>query len=276
MASEGRSSRTVSERMYFFQKLARETSALTVVTRQQLIHWTGAQEWSHSTRAHNRSALYVFFTWMQDEDIRLDNPAARLPKVKTRKREPNPFSVEEIQTLLNSGIYSKTRAMVALHYYLGLRVSEISRVHGNDVNWDRKMLTTVGKGTKLARLPVPEAAWPLFLAMPRTGYWFPNRAANRLWPAGEGHILGNSVSDLLAQAIRRAGLDHRPHDLRAATATEMHSAGVSAFTIQKAMRHSNMDTTTRYLGLTVEQVRDGISTLPSVTMPQRSGRKRAA
>ena len=274
MASEGRTARTISERRYFFERLARETSDLLTVTRKELIYWTGEQDWSPSTRAHNRSQLYVFFTWMQDEELRLDNPAARLPKVSSHKKEPNPFTVQEIQQLLDSGIYAKTRAMVALHYYLGLRVSEIARVHGRDVNWDRKVLTTLGKGRKLARLPIPDAIWPLFLSMPRAGHWFPNRVTNKHWPAGEGHILGRSVSTLLAEAIRRAGLDHRPHDLRAATATELHAAGVNAFTIQKAMRHTNMDTTNRYLGLTVEQVRDGVATLPVLVMPEHSGRGR--
>jgi integrase/recombinase XerD len=198
-----------------------------------------------------------------------------LPRVATRKREPNPFTIAEINTLLSGGIYRKTRAMVALHYYLGLRVSEIAAVNGDDVNWDARTLATVGKGRKSAVLPVPAAAWPLFLEMPRTGYWFPNRTANRLYAAGEGHIMGNSVSGLIGEAIKRAGLKHRPHDLRAALATEMHEAGVSDFVVQRSMRHSNMDTTTIYLKLRPEGIRHGFDQLPAITLPERSGRRRA-
>lgn len=276
MAVEDLSERTIRERLIFIRRVARETMPLDLVTRHELISWLAVQNWSNTTRVHYRSALHTFFTWLQDEGFRPDNPAVRLPKVKRRHREPNPFSVDEIQALLECGIYRKTRAMVALHYYLGLRVSEIARVHGADVNWTRRTIATIGKGRKEVVMPVPAAAWPLFLEMPRDGYWFPNRVANRLHPAGAGHILGNSVSTLLGGAIKRAGLVHRPHDLRAATATEMNRAGVSAFVVQKGMRHSNMDTTTRYMGLDVEQIRQGLDQLPAITLPTRSGRRIAA
>jgi integrase/recombinase XerD len=267
--------KTIRERLIFIRQLARDVESLETVTRRDLIHWTAAQSWSNSTRVHRRSGLHTFFAWMQDEGLRLDNPAYRLPRVATRKREPNPFTVEEINALLHGGIYRKTRVMVALHYYLGLRVSEIAAVNGADIDWETKTLTTIGKGRKQATLPVPAAVWPLFLQMPRAGYWFPNRTPNRLHTAGEGHIMGNSVSGLIGEAIKRAGMKHRPHDLRASLATEMHDAGVSDFVVQRSMRHSNMDTTTMYLKLRPEGIRHGFDSLPAITIPERSGRRRA-
>lgn len=267
--------KTIRERLIFIRQLGRDVDLYTV-TRKELIVWTASRNWSNSTRVHRRSSLHTFFAWMQDEELRMDNPAYRLPRVATRRREPNPFTIEEINQLVSGGIYRKTRAMVALHYYLGLRVSEVAAVNGADVNWEARTLYTVGKGRKEATLPVPAAAWPLFLQMPRTGYWFPNRAANKLFAAGEGHIMGNSVSGLIGEAIKRAGLKHRPHDLRAALATEMHEAGVSDFVVQRSMRHSNMDTTTIYLKLKPEGIRHGFDQLPAIILPERSGRKAAA
>jgi integrase/recombinase XerD len=264
--------KTIRERLIFIRQLARDVDLYTV-TRKELIVWLAGRNWSNSTRVHRRSGLHTFFAWMQDEELRLDNPAYRLPRVATRKREPNPFTIDEINQLLAGGIYRKTRAMVALHYYLGLRVSEIAAVNGDDVNWADRTLKTVGKGQKEATLPVPAAAWPLFLQMPRTDYWFPNRTANRLFSAGEGHIMGNSVSGLIGEAIKREGLKHRPHDLRASLATEMHEAGVSDFVVQRSMRHSNMDTTTKYLLLRPEGIRHGFDQLPAITLPEKSGRR---
>lgn len=265
--------KTIRERLIFIRQLARDVD-LETVTRKQLIMWMAEQNWSNSTRVHRRSGLHTFFAWMQDEGFRLDNPAYRLPRVATRKREPNPFTVDEINALLESGIYRKTRVMVALHYYLGLRVSEIAAVNGDDIDWEARTLSTIGKGRKPATLPVPAALWPLFHQMPRTGYWFPNRTKNKLHAAGEGHIMGNSVSGLIGEAIKRMGLKHRPHDLRATLATEMHEAGVSDFVVQRSMRHSNMDTTTLYLKLKPEGIRHGFEALPVINMPERSGRQR--
>ena len=82
------------------------------------------------------------------------------------------------------------------------------------------------------------------------------------------------MSTLIGQALRRAGiLGHRPHDLRAATATEQSKAKVSAFVIQQAMRHSRMDTTSAYTGVAMDEIRDGFEHLPVVQMPLRSGRR---
>lgn len=271
--SAGLSPKTISERLIFLRVMSREVGSFNTCSRRDIVQWMARKNWSNSTRVHRKALFYGFFTWMQDEGLRLDNPAAKLPKVKAQKQKPNPFTVAEVQQLLNSGIYFKTQAMVCLHYYLGLRVSEISRVHGRDINWEARTLATVGKGNKEASIPIPSQMWELVTKMPRDAYWFPNRVQNRLFPAGEGHITGNSISCLLAEAIKRAGINHRPHQLRAATATEMHRAGVSAFTIQEGMRHSMMQTTTVYLTIDPEQVRAGLEMLPTVTMPTKVGRK---
>lgn len=276
MRAEGLSARTIEDRLGFVSRLERGVGDIFSVTRHELIAWTSQHDWSNNTRIHYRSALHTFFTWLQDEGFRKDNPATRLPGCRGTKREPTPFTVQEIDQLMNSGVYAKTRAMIALHYYLGLRVSEIARVSGGDIDWDRKLLSTIGKGNKKRDLPIPTHLWEICQAMPRTGYWFPNAQENKHFKAGEGHILGRSVSDTIGDAIRRLGLKHRPHDLRASTATQMHKAGVNAFTIQKGMRHAQMQTTTVYLEIDVELIRSGLDRLPRVSVPSKVNRSRVA
>ncbi|WP_299166985.1 tyrosine-type recombinase/integrase [uncultured Arthrobacter sp.] len=273
MTVEGNTDKTITGRLQFVRQLQRECGTVLTITRRDLILWMSGKAWTNKTRQTYRALLNTFFDWLQQEEFRSDNPAARLPKVKVQRTQPNPFELDEIETLLNSGIYRKTRAMVALHYYLGLRVSEIAKVHGQEINRARRTLTTLGKGQKLVTLPIPAALWPLVEQMPTDGYWFPNRAANAKYAAGEGHILGNSVSALLGNAIKRAGLSHRAHDLRAATATQMHRAGVSSFTIQQGMRHEMANTTNHYLKVDDEQVRGGFDALPEVAIPAKSSRR---
>lgn len=273
MQAQDLSPKTIRERLICMRTVAREVGPLVTLTKRELVRWMAGKEWANSTRAQRRADFHTFFTWLQDEELRLDNPGAKLPRVATRSTDPNPFTIDEINTLLNGGIYRKTRAMVALHYYLGLRVSEIARVHGRDIDRKACTLTTIGKGRKVVKLPIPEQLWELVQEMPAGGYWFPNHADNLLFKAGEGHVMGNSISGVLSAAIKRAGLSHRPHQLRAATATEMHRAGVSAFTIQNGMRHTMMQTTTKYLLVQPEQLRAGLDMLPTVEAPTKSGRK---
>lgn len=276
MKAEGLSARTIEDRLGYVKRLERGVGDIRTVTRHELIAWMGSHDWSNNTMIHYRSALHTFFTWLQDEGFRLDNPATRLPTPKATKREPTPFTLAEMDALVNSGVYAKTRAMIALHYYIGLRVSEIAKVAGEDLDWSARTLRTVGKGNKTVILPIPDHLWEICLKMPRTGYWFPNRQANKNFPAWQGHIHGRSVSDTIGDAIRRAGIRHRPHDLRAATATQMHRNNVSAFTIQKGMRHSQMQTTTIYLDVDPELIRAGLNALPRLNMPSKVNRARVA
>ncbi|WP_022886340.1 tyrosine-type recombinase/integrase [Glaciibacter superstes] len=278
MQAEDLTDATITERLRFIRHVERATGDLLTLTRHDLISFMGSNEtWTNSTKQHYRSALHTFFTWLQDEGVRLDNPAARLPKVKARKRTPNPATVDDIALVLNGGAYARTRRMVALHYYVGLRVHEIAKAHGHDVDWNERTIRVYGKGKKTRVLPLNDAVWEVVKDLPRDGYWFPNWKANKLFALGEGHILSNSVSDVLSRAMRRSGIiGHKPHDLRAATATEQNRAGVSPFVIQQNMRHENMDTTTKYVLVDIEQMRAGFNALPAVPMPGKSNRRRAA
>jgi len=278
MRAEDLSPNTIRERLRFFTNLQRDlTTPLLQITRQQLIAYLGTTKWSNSTRQHYRSALHTFYTWAQDEQLRVDNPAARLPRVRVKKREPNPVPVTDIQRMLTSGAYRKTRVMIALHYHAGLRVHEIAKLHGRDIDWTNRILTVTGKGGTTRRIGIGDALWGIVAGQPRDRYWFPNRKANRTHAAGEGHVLSNSVSDVIRDAYLRAGITaHRPHDLRASTATEQSRAGVSPIKIQKAMRHLSLATTELYTQVTVEETREAFNAQPVIYMPHRSGRRKAA
>lgn len=275
--AEGLGERVIRERVQNIEKMLRETNTdLTTVGRADLVTWLGMHPWAPSTRSQRRSLLHTFFTWMQDEGVRADNPAARLPRVRVPKHAPDPFSITEIQTLLNSGVYRKTRAAIALHYYLGLRVSEIAAVHGRDVDFEGMVVRVVGKGSKRAALPFPDAVHALVREMPSDAYWFPNRQRNALYEAGEGHVLGKSISESINDAIKRAGLSHRGHQLRAATATEMNRAGVDSFTIRDGMRHESMATTQVYTKVDLEAIRAGLNRLPVVDLAGERRKRRPA
>lgn len=277
MRAEDLTDATIKERQRFYQYVEHHVGPMTTINRLELIEFLGTPEWSNTTRQHYRSALHTIFTWLQDEGYRPDNPAARLPHVKARRRTPTPLTAEQIRRIVNGGNYKRTRVMIALHYYLGLRVHEIAKIHGHDIDWDNRTVKVFGKGAKTVELPINGQMWAIAQTMPRDGYWFPNWKPNRLYAAGEGHILSNSVSTIISQAIRRAGIDgHRPHDLRASTATLQSRAGVDPFIVQKNMRHESMTTTAGYRLVDPEEMREGFERLPIVQMPSHSNRRRTA
>jgi integrase/recombinase XerD len=280
--SEGKGARTIADRLRLLRFIEEETGTpILELTRLDLIAYLGservAERWSLGTRRRYRSTIHTFYTWVQDEGIRPDNPAARLPKVATFDHDPNPVHVNDIALMVSTGAYRKTRMMIALHYYAGLRVHEIAKMHGRDIDWNNAVLSVQGKGGRIRRLGISDALWALMQDFPRDAYWFPNHRANRFFAAGEGHIVSNSVSDAIRDAYLRSGITgHRPHDLRASTATEQLDAGVNSLKTQRAMRHVSYATTERYTRLAIEATREAFNAQPVIPFPERSGRRRAA
>jgi len=149
--------RTIRERGIFIRAMLRHVDEISPldVTKQQLIMFLGRRDLTGKTKQNYRSHLHTFFTWLQDQDLRLDNPAARLPRPRVEPTEPNPVSTEDIQTVLNSGVYGHTIMKVLLYAYQGLRASEIAAVAGNNIDWEKQtILTAEAKGRKIVTRPL--------------------------------------------------------------------------------------------------------------------------
>ena len=99
--------------------------------------------------------------------------------------------------------------MVLLAALAGLRVHEIAKVRGEDVDIDDRTLRVTGKGGRSDTLPLHPLLVAAALTMPTRGWWFP---ANSRRPGD--HVHPKSVSDIIGQAMRRAGIVGTPHALR--------------------------------------------------------------
>ena len=256
--------RTIKERQIFIRAMLRHTGAdsLLTVTKKQLIMFLGRPDLTGRTKQNYRSCLHTFFTWLQDEELRLDNPAARLPRPRVEPTEPNPVSTSDIQTVLTSGIYGHTVMKVLLYSYQGLRASEIAAVDGRNINWeDRTILTAEAKGRKVVTRPLHSIVIEHAIAAgyPRDDLWFPS-------PNG-GHIRGTSVSNTLCAAFRRAGIEHRAHQMRAWHGTTLIELGVDSLDVQHSLRHSDGQSMKAYIRPSQDRIRAAMELLPRVEVP---------
>lgn len=259
--------RTIRERMIFIRSVLRHTNAdaLTSIGKQDLIMFLGRPDLTGRTKQNYRSALHTFFTWMQDEGIRLDNPAARLPRPRVEPKEPNPVSTADIQAVLHSGIYGPTVMKVLLYSYQGLRASEIAAVRGEAIDWQAATILTVeGKGRKEVTRPLHSIVLEHALTenYPRQGWWFPG-----LTP-GE-HVRGKSVSHTLCAAFRRAGIPHRAHQMRAWHGTTLLELGTDSLDVQHSLRHSDGQSLKAYIRPSQDRIREAMERLPRVDVPMR-------
>ena len=259
--------RTIRERDIFIRSMLRHTRAATLldVSKQELIMFLGRRDLTGKTKQNYRSTLHTFYTWLQDEDLRLDNPAARLPKPRVEPSEPNPVSTADIQAVLNSGIYGTTVMKVLLYSYQGLRASEIAAVHGGNIDWQAgTILTAEAKGRKIVTRPLHSIILEHAIAenYPRDGWWFPG-----LFP-GE-HVRGKSVSNTLCAAFRRAGIEHRAHQMRAWHGTTLLELGADSIDVQHSLRHSDGQSMKAYIRPSQDRIRTAMERLPRVRVPTR-------
>lgn len=271
---KGLAATTIRNRASILHSLTRHAGVpLMDVDTWQIRGFLGRDGVSAGTRHTERGAILAFYSFLKKDSIRTDNPAKKVAKVRVQRGTPRPFTSEQVDAMLTSGAYRRTRAMILLGYYQGFRVSSIAAVHGHDIDLVSGTIRTIGKGGKDRTLPLHPMIRELAATMPADGWWFPARRGE------DGHVTGHAVTDLITKAKHRAGItDPRltPHSLRHGFGTDLVEEGVDIRVVQELMMHESLSTTQIYTGVSARRKREGIETLPRRELPTHSGRRLAA
>lgn len=250
--------RTVVERRRALLRFASTVDPVTA-TSDDVIRWIGDQAWQPATRQSQFAYVRHFYRWLQRTGKREDDPTATIDPPKVPRAMPRPASAAAIGDLMERGhLRTRTRMMVLLATYQGLRVHEIAKIKGRDM--DNGTLYVEGKGGVRASLPLhPRIAEyaAVYPALFGRGWWFPSSRG--------GHILYSSVSETLATAFRRTGHDYTAHQLRHWYGTNVHRAsGGDILVTQQLMRHASPQTTAIYAQVDDTDRRAAVDRLPRI------------
>jgi site-specific recombinase XerD len=170
-----------------------------------------------------------------------------LPKIKQADYKPNILTVDEIIKLINSTKNKKHKAIIALIYYGGLRVSEAINLQVKNINKDGFVKIENSKGAKDRYVPVTDICLNILrqyykIYKPRN-YLFQGQSSDR--------YTASSIRKILNQNLKRLGVvrNIRVHDLRHSRATHLLENGVDIKVIKEFLGHSKIATTERYLHL---------------------------
>jgi integrase/recombinase XerD len=269
---EGLAATTIRNRASTLRGLAAFTGRpLLAMTTADVRRFLGRDITNGSRRTYGIN-LRAFYAYAVAEGLRDDDPTARLGRPPVERGTPRPFAEVDVDRMLASGAYRRTRAMILLGYYQGFRVSSIAAVHGRDVDLVAMTIRTVGKGRKERTLPLHPMIAELAATMPRDGWWFPARGGRT------GHVRPASVTDRITRAKHRAGITNShltPHSLRHGFGSGLVEEGVDIRVVQELMMHATLSSTEIYTAVSERRKREGIAALPSRTVPTRSGRRAA-
>jgi integrase/recombinase XerC len=199
------------------------------------------------------------------------NPAEGLRAPRQDKKLPHFLSEGALDQLLqapavDSAFGLRDRAILELLYSAGLRVSELTGLNVNDIDFDAGVATIRGKGKKERLAFLGDAS------MKALNAWLKSRQAMLTEKHGSNgkrvdavflnksatRLTSRSVGRLLEKYLVRAGMDPRtsPHTLRHSFATHLLDRGADIRSVQELLGHSSLATTQIYTHVTTQRLKE--------------------
>jgi integrase/recombinase XerC len=222
---------------------------------------------SKTSVARALAALRSLYRWLAQEGEVQQNPAALVATPKLPKKLPRVPTIEEVNTVLDSGMpecsafEERDQAMLELLYGCGIRNSELTGINLDDVRWSNDVILVRGKGRKERYMPFGDsakAALQNYLPQRQRVLGETRRTNERalLINLRGTRLTTRSVGRIVKQIAVARGLspDVHPHTLRHAFGTHMLEEGADLRAIQEMLGHERLSTTQRYTQLTAKHV----------------------
>lgn len=248
MLARNHSPNTQKQRLNFAKRLLREWHTFDV-PGSQAVRWLNQFDaWTMQTYLTHMQSVYAFLV---DAGLIAVSPLEHVRRPPVPPPTPRPLTPSDRDLVLGN-CSGDLRAYCYLGYFAGLRVHEVAKICGDEI--DEHRLHVVGKGAKPADLPTHPILWELAHDYPRSGHWFPSRRRS--------HLNADTITTRVTAYFRELGIETGSlHRLRHTFATDMARNGVHPRVIQELMRHSSLTTTMRYLEASLEERRLAIAGL---------------
>ena len=240
---------------YLEEKEIREAAKVTKTSLHGYILHMEEQGKAATTISRMMAAMKAFFNYECMQACIRRNPAESLHAPKVEKKAPVVLSVDQVSALLAqpSGQTPKEirdKAMLALLYATGIRVSELIGIQMEDINMnigflvcrdgERERTIPFGRSAKAALEEYLEHARNELLRGKESDYFFVNCTGGAMSRQGFWKII--------KYYGEKAGIeeDITPHTLRHSFAAHLIARGADMRAVQTILGHSDMATTQMY------------------------------
>ncbi len=227
---------------YFHPKHPRELTNDDV--RKYLLHMIEVQGRAAGTVNQVFNSLRFLYVELYEKPFVIGS----LPRPRKDSKLPDVLSENEVKRLFSTVSNLKHRTMLMLAYASGLRVSELVRLHVEDIDTERGLIhirDAKGKRDRFTLFPDSlrgqlAGYWRLY-RLGKTGWLFPGQTVNR-------HLAERSIQAVVERALKTAGIT-KPvsmHTLRHSFATHLLEHGTDLRYIQALLGHQSIRTTQIY------------------------------
>lgn len=231
------------------------------------IQYLAQKKDKRSTQSRKISTLRSFYRFLNKRNIIPVNPVELISLRGDHKKLPEFLYSDEMVKVLKSistttPLGLRNMALLELFYATGMRVSEISNLKLDQIDFELNLILVHGKGNKDRYVAfggeaktalnnyLVEARKKLLLHKTDYGYVFLNSNGNRITSRGLEYIIKN--------IFLNAGISAsvHPHMLRHTFATQMLNNGADLRTVQELLGHESISTTQIYTHVTKQHLCD--------------------
>lgn len=223
-----------------------------------------------SSVARQIAAIRMLHRYLATEQLRADDPTARLDGVKVPSGIPKPLSEAQVTSLIdavlgNDPLARRDRALLELLYATGARISEVVGLSIGDIDFDGSLVRLYGKGDKERIVPFGSSAsrslddW--FSASGRARLvpdrWQRRGDAEAVFLNQRGGRLSRQGAWLIIKKYgHRVGIAEHlsPHVLRHSCATHLLDHGADLRIVQEMLGHASISTTQVYTKVSQERL----------------------
>lgn len=194
------------------------------------------------------SSLKSFFNWLENEEMLIKNPMAKIRGTKKEKHLRKALTQEELESLRDACKTTRQRCILEFLFSTGCRLSELVNVNIEDIKWDKQELSVFGKGSKERMVYINAKAALYIKKYLKEREHIDNLALFIASKYPFARLGRRSVEREIDKIAGYAGFKKSvyPHLVRHTTATLALKGGMNITSIQRILGHENLATTEIY------------------------------
>ena len=208
--------------------------------------------------------LKNFFTWLQDEEYIVSNPARKLKSTKVPKLIKEAYKSESVEKMRDACQTIRDKALFEVLESTACRISEISTIKLDKINWSEKSIKVYGKGSKERIVYFSTRAKIYMLKyLESRGVESPYLFVASKKPYA--NLGPRSIQRTLKEIKERSEVEEKvhAHKFRRTQATHLLNSGMSLQGVQKFLGHESPETTQRYAQISQENLKNEYKRLVS-------------
>ena len=235
------------------------------VTKADLIDWKAGISNLASASVHRKvAAVKAYFNYLEEAEIRADNPCRNFKTVKVKNREKLPITSADIKAMLSAVHSKRNYAMIYMLGATGMRVSELTGLtYEQYITRSNDAIVINGKGDKDRVIHLNDAVIAAI-----DDYIFSTRSRNEAMDRSEwlfctdsGNQVATSNFDVMLKTVAKAAnvadYEHiSAHTFRHSFATMLAEQHIDLDVIQTLLGHASTEMTRKYIKTNTNRVRE--------------------